>query len=218
MSLPVVGIALDYHDNCPIAKDTSSLHSCTNALIGGGANISTNAATGTTDLNLLKLAAASQQQKQQQQSSRMPLSSVMLPEMALTTNSSNAALAAEQGATRARRSRAIAIKPSTNAKDDGEQPVSASAERQYDYATWKMFERITEFRRRYPIKRSYTHEASSSSARSAFYDHDEDETEARDQVNDKGICTIGSRRSLMTPVNDVGQEHFFDGEVFELEM
>lgn len=225
----------NYHDTCLITKDTSTFHSCTNALGGGGAN--TNTSTATTDLNLLKLAAASQQQPKQQQqqpSVRMPLASVMLPEMTLEANSSNAA--AEQGATRARRSRAIAIKrpnASTNAhstssigdKDDGEQPVSASAERMYDWATWRMYERITEHRRRHPIKRSYTHEVSNSSARnngSAYYDHDEDETEAdfeaRDQVNDKGLCTIGTRRSLMTPVNGVGQEHFFDGEVFELEI
>lgn len=236
-----VGIA---KDNCNTTKDTT-FYSSTNAIIGGGgANDHTKLTTSnkintssTTDHSLLTLAGASLQhqqkhyQQKQHQSPRVPLASVMLPEMALAANnnSSNAA----EGATRTRRSRAIAIKrPGSStadastfgAQDDGEQPVSASAERMYDWATWRMYERITEHRRRHPIKRAYTHESSSSSSSSSCrkgkYDHDEDELEAegRDQSRDQRLCAGGSCRTLMTPVNGVDEEHFFDGEVFELEI
>jgi hypothetical protein len=66
----------------------------------------------------------------------------------------------------------------------------------YDWITWRMYTRITDHRRRFPIKTPYTHEPPVS--------NDLHKNHAEDRGDE--------------PVIDPSDEHFFDGEVFELEL
>lgn len=146
-------------------------------------------------------------------SHRLPLSTMVKNGETLLTTAAGAA-----GEKTHTRSRAIAIKRANSngrTSDDGEQPVSASAERMYDWATWRMYERITDHRRRHPIKNPYTHRPSAATGAAVY--EDEEEADDRDQSSNDFRTSGGSRRPL-TPVNGVDQEHFFDGEVFELEI
>ena len=78
---------------------------------------------------------------------------------------------------------------------------SASLERLYDYATWQMYTRITNYRQRYPCRQPYTHEPACvpSSARPAA----------------EGYHNEASSGSTTKAKHHV---QFLDGEIFELEL
>jgi len=104
------------------------------------------------------------------------------------------------------RSRAIAIKKSRHVQDafaEEESGADASTSEMYDLATWRMYSRIIDHRRRFPVKNLYGyhrhhHQGSYPSVVAQ---------EPRDDDTDK----IESRQPS-------SEEHYFDGEVFDLEI
>jgi hypothetical protein len=105
------------------------------------------------------------------------------------------------------RSRAIAIKRntrpgSTASNEDGLDEPTCSTEQMYDWATWRMYNRITDHRRRHPIR--YFENPVVASA---------EERGQGNELKDAASCgRVGSSRRLQH------EEHFFDGEVFDLEL
>ena len=102
-----------------------------------------------------------------------------------------------------RRSKAIAIAKNRQVVDDHTDQTCSSMERMYDLATWRMFTRITEHRRRFPIRLCseeapvtgrYMFNASTTS--DEFHDTN---TEQRQESNDP-------------------DEYFLEGEIFEMEI
>jgi len=114
-----------------------------------------------------------------------------------------------------RRSRAIAIRRHQNnafQNDDHDPPASVTTERMYDWATWRMYHRITDHRRRHPIKSPYPDGQQRPQCASA--NDDEDSSDHHDDYAG-GNDFRNDRRRPLTPVE---HEHFFDGEIFELEI
>lgn len=99
------------------------------------------------------------------------------------------------------KSSAIAIHKTRNADrhNDDEDPNSASLERMYDYATWSMYTRITNYRQQFPCRQLYTREFA----------------EATTSASSEGLQDEAANGA---PTEATPQEHFFDGEIFELEL
>lgn len=95
-------------------------------------------------------------------------------------------------------SRAIAIKKSNRLLFDEVSEPNCSTEQMYDWATWKLYHRITDYRRRYPIR--YTDSPVSVAA----------ETRSRDDDMKSSSCERIE--------SGYEEERFFDGEVFDLEL
>jgi hypothetical protein len=111
------------------------------------------------------------------------------------------------------RSRAIRIERSSkhdvsnrNVDDDFDEiPGSGSTERMYEWATWRMYNRITDHRQRHPVKISPDDTSSAGAPHAPQWSHSygntnlpHHETNCRSQEQD--------------------QDYFFDGEVFDLEI
>ncbi|CAB9498384.1 expressed unknown protein [Seminavis robusta] len=100
------------------------------------------------------------------------------------------------------RSKAIAItrkRDDTHVVDDHIMQTCSSMERMYDWATWKMYERITYHRRHYPVR--YSSEATSVTPR---YNTDPPPSASEEKGTDE--------------VDHAKPERYFDGEIFDLEI
>jgi hypothetical protein len=102
-----------------------------------------------------------------------------------------------------RRSKAIAIAKNRHDVDHHPDQTCSSMERMYDLATWRMFARITEHRRRFPI-RPCTEDALVT---------------ARYMLNAPKISNESYETGTEKhPVSTDQDEHFFEGEIFEMEI
>lgn len=98
------------------------------------------------------------------------------------------------------KSAAIAIEKAckSDQEEDNGQP-SLSAEKMYDWATWRMYTRITDHRRRFPLRQPYTHDPKPS---------------CNDVMLQGGEESHGGKGEVET--NQL--ECLLDGEIFELEL
>lgn len=99
------------------------------------------------------------------------------------------------------KSAAIAIEKACNLgrEEDNDQP-SLSAEKMYDWATWRMYTRITDHRRRFPLRQPYTH-GPRASCNDAMFQEEEEEMD-------------GGKGETETDQ----PEYLLDGAIFELEL
>jgi hypothetical protein len=101
------------------------------------------------------------------------------------------------------RSKAIAIAKNHHDVDEYAEQTSSSMERMYDLATWRMFTRITEHRRRFPI-RPCTEEA---------------HVTAKYMLNVPKISNKSYEPGTENhPESHDQDDHFFEGEIFEMEI
>lgn len=105
------------------------------------------------------------------------------------------------------RSQAIAINKSRDVQDahvEEESAAGASTSEMYDLATWRMYSRIIDHRRRFPVKYLY-----------GYHRHHQSDypSVVAQEPGDDDSDKIESRQ----PSADT-EEHYFDGEVFDLEI
>lgn len=112
----------------------------------------------------------------------------------------------------ATRSKSIAIvkkRPESVVMDDNIMQTCSSMERMYDWATWRMYNRITDHRRRFPVRYSYSLTKTSGMRTPSYMDPRACSNHDNDGVgDDDGRDSDSSNR----------EERFFDGEIFDLEI